>query len=277
MKRNLICCALVAGMAMANSAMAQDYDDRWYLTAGAGWGFFDGDRNVENELYGTIGVGKFVSPNLSLDLELWHSNPELDYDFDTERNWELMSLALVGRYHFGEPDRWRPYLAFGLGGQEHHDGTQRQPLALGFNPSRTGTNLLGILGVGVQGALGRGSLRAEVGARFDMDDLSDDDFDDDFEDVFDNDNDDTDAYVDAYAGLTFVLPLGSRDVAPAPVVVAPPAKTCAELDDDGDGVNNCDDKCPGTSAGQAIGADGCPMPAPTPEPEPVVEPKPYRG
>ena len=70
MKRNLIGLALVAGMAMANSAMAQDYDDRWYLTAGAGIGVFDGDRNADNELYGTIGVGKFITPNVSLDLEL---------------------------------------------------------------------------------------------------------------------------------------------------------------------------------------------------------------
>ena len=51
-----------------------------------------------------------------------------------------------------------------------------------------------------------------------------------------------------------------------------PAKTCADLDDDGDGVNNCDDKCPGSAAGEAVGADGCPVP-----PEPVMEPKPYRG
>ena len=64
-------------------------------------------------------------------------------------------------------------------------------------------------------------------------------------------------------------------VAPAPEVVAvvAPTKTCADLDDDGDGVNNCNDKCPG--AGQGVGADGCPVPAP--EPEPVMEPKPFRN
>jgi OOP family OmpA-OmpF porin len=274
MKRTLICCALVAGMAMANSALAQDYDDRWYLTAGAGYGFFDSDRNVDNKLYGTLGFGRFFTPNLSLDLELWHSNPELDYDFDEERNWELMSLSVVGRYHFGEADQWRPYLALGLGAQEHHDGTQRQPLALGFNKSRTGTDLLGIAGVGIQGALGRGSLRAELGARFDMDDGSNDDFEDDLDDALDDDNDDSDAHVDAYVGLSFVLPLGSRAepvAAVAPVV----QRTCADLDDDGDGVNNCDDKCPGSMAGQGVGADGCPVPAP--EPEPMQEPKPFRG
>jgi len=31
-------------------------------------------------------------------------------------------------------------------------------------------------------------------------------------------------------------------------------------DDDGDGVNNCDDKCPDSQAGQTIGPDGCPVP-----------------
>ena len=140
MKRTLIGCALLAGMAMANTATAQDYDDRWYLTAGGGYGMFDGDRNVDNEFYGTLGIGKFVSPNFSVDLEAWHSNPELDYDFDEERNWELMSLSLVGRYHFGEADSWRPYVALGIGMQEHHDSTQTQPLTLGFNDSRTGNN-----------------------------------------------------------------------------------------------------------------------------------------
>jgi OOP family OmpA-OmpF porin len=266
MKRNLIGCALVAGMAMANSAMAQDYDDRWYLTAGAGYGVFDNDRNVKDEAYGTIGFGKFITSNLSLDLELWHSNPKLDYDFSEERNWELMSLSLVGRYHFGDADRWHPYLALGIGAQEHHDGTQTQPLALGFNQSRTGTNMVGIAGIGMQGGLGRGALRAELGARFDQDD----------EGLNGDDN-----YMDAYAGLSYVFPLGRR-AEPVAVVAAAPQKTCADLDDDGDGVNNCNDKCPSSAAGEAIGADGCavvvaPQPEPQPQPEPTPEPKPFRN
>ena len=67
----------------------------------------------------------------------------------------------------------------------------------------------------------------------------------------------------------------------APAAIAAPVRmperqmTCSDLDDDGDGVNNCNDKCYGSPAGQAVGIDGCPVPAP--EPEPVIEPKPYRG
>lgn len=32
------------------------------------------------------------------------------------------------------------------------------------------------------------------------------------------------------------------------------------MDSDGDGVNDCNDKCPNSQAGQAIGPDGCPAP-----------------
>jgi len=61
----------------------------------------------------------------------------------------------------------------------------------------------------------------------------------------------------------------------APVRAPAPQVTCSDLDDDRDGVNNCADKCYDSPAGQAVGMDGCPVPAPAPEP--VIEPKPYRG
>ena len=63
--------------------------------------------------------------------------------------------------------------------------------------------------------------------------------------------------------------------APEPVVEAVVQTTCADLDDDSDGVNNCNDKCPTSAAGEAVGADGCPVPAA--EPEPVMEAKPFRN
>jgi len=33
--------------------------------------------------------------------------------------------------------------------------------------------------------------------------------------------------------------------------------SCSQLDDDGDGVDDCDDQCPGTPSGEQAGADGC--------------------
>lgn len=51
-----------------------------------------------------------------------------------------------------------------------------------------------------------------------------------------------------------------------------PAQTCGgNVDSDGDGILECEDRCPGTMRGQAVDRDGCPLP------EPVMEPKPYRG
>jgi len=64
---------------------------------------------------------------------------------------------------------------------------------------------------------------------------------------------------------------------PEPVAYTPPPQPvvdCSTMDDDRDGVNNCNDKCPGSPAGQAVGLDGCPVPAPEPVAEP---PKPFRG
>ena len=58
-------------------------------------------------------------------------------------------------------------------------------------------------------------------------------------------------------------------VAPTPEII--PAQVCGgDADSDGDGVNECNDRCPGTLRGEAVDAQGCPLPIP-------VEPKPFRG
>ncbi|HEX5755256.1 MAG TPA: outer membrane beta-barrel protein [Arenimonas sp.] len=59
----------------------------------------------------------------------------------------------------------------------------------------------------------------------------------------------------ARASAPYVAPL--REAAPSP---APASPDCSTLDDDRDGVNNCDDRCPDSAAGQTIGPDGCPVP-----------------
>lgn len=59
------------------------------------------------------------------------------------------------------------------------------------------------------------------------------------------------------AGLVFRF---GQTTTVAAVAAPPPVADCSTMDDDGDGVNNCNDKCPGSAAGQAIGPDGCPVP-----------------
>ena len=51
-----------------------------------------------------------------------------------------------------------------------------------------------------------------------------------------------------------------------------PAQVCGgDGDTDMDGITDCNDMCPNTARGLAVGPDGCPLPV-----EPL-EPKPYRG
>jgi OOP family OmpA-OmpF porin len=56
------------------------------------------------------------------------------------------------------------------------------------------------------------------------------------------------------AGCTSGAPRGR-----APEAI-PPQACSGGADSDGDGVTNCNDRCPGSLAGQAIGPDGCPVP-----------------
>ena len=260
MKKKLLSFALLAGLSMTQSAFAQSYDDRWYLTAGAGVLMADEDRSVNDDPYYEIGLGKFITENISIDSALWYSKPTITGDpiyvgINPERNWQMLSLSIVGRYHFVKEGRdWNPYIAAGLGAQKHRDETLTP-----VSSTRTGAAVTGLLGAGVQADIGYAYLRAEAGFRYDADD-----------EAFSGE----DSYTDRYFGVSFLFPLGA-EAAPAPEPTPMPEKTCADLDDDGDGVNNCNDKCPGSPAGEAVGSDGCPVPAP--EPEPVMEPKPFRG
>ena len=119
---------------------------------------------------------------------------------------------------------------------------------------REDDHVAGKFGVGLQGDLGRVGIRTELAYRIDADNdsigafLADDVPRDDGEDWFG----------DVLASVGVVIPLGPEPM--APVGPAPVAPNCADSDDDGDGVNNCDDKCPGSQAGQTIGPDGCPVP-----------------
>jgi OOP family OmpA-OmpF porin len=243
MKKKLLCCALLGAVSMAQSAFAQDYDDRWYLTGGVGYNWQDSDRSTEDTMFYTLGFGKFISPNWSLDLELNHQNPS--FKDNSDLNFSQYGGSIDARYHWIKEGRnWWPFVRMGLGVQSADEEFDAFP-----NPNSPGeredTFLAANLGVGLQADYDRYAVRADLGSRFAFDDSS----------VVAPDED---SFMDITASLTFLVKLGDR-IAPV-VSTPPPQQTCADLDDDGDGVNNCNDKCPGSTAGQAIGPDGCPVP-----------------
>lgn len=248
MKKTLLGCALVGVLGMAHVATAQDFDDRWYLSGTVGAHVADSDRDIHDSMIYGLGFGKFFSPNFSLDVDVNNISPNKN---GNQLHWNNTGLMATGRYHFTQEDRaWNPFVAFGAGVLRHEE--EHPDLGGGSPFTRRDNNLAAQVGVGLQTAgFNRVAMRAEVLARYDADDRSV---------AAPREN----GFVDTIGQLTMLVKLGDPPAAPAEPVAdfvppPPPPPSCADLDDDGDGVNNCDDRCPDTKPGEIVGPDGCPV------------------
>jgi OOP family OmpA-OmpF porin len=245
-RRLALCSALLLSLPLAAQAREPgSFDDRWYITAGAGANNQDSDRDTENASFGTVGVGKFVNPNWSVDAELNYQNPKANRDEDL--NFSQYGISVDARRHFRkEGRRINPYIVGGVGYQRAEEEFDAFP-----NPNSPGVDKRGYatakLGFGAQADFQRVSLRGEIAARhsFDSDSL-----------VAPGES----GFTDTLASLSIVVPLGAeRSVAVKPAPIIAQVDTCSDMDDDGDGVNNCVDTCPNSVAGQTIGEEGCPV------------------
>jgi len=238
MKKNLLGLALLSAVGFSQAAAAQEFDDRWYISGTIGFLGTDDDRldASNSELYG-VGVGKRLSENFGLELTYDQTSPTVDIDpINGDLNWDLNSIFLNARYYFTKDGRaWDPYIVGGLGATEHDV----------FDGFITGTEWAAKLGAGLEtDRRKRVDFRVEAGVRYDS-----------HTETIRGDDEiqELGAFMDFYAAASILVKLG--DLA-APVVAAP---TCDTLDGDNDGVNDCNDKCPNSEAGQTIGADGCPV------------------
>ena len=155
MKKNILCCALLAAAAMAQSATAQDFDDRWYLSGGLGMNFQDSDRETNDDAFATLGFGKFVTPNWSIDGELNYQNPG-----SNDLNFSQYGATIDARYHFIKEGRnWWPYIRAGVGAQRVEEEFDAFP-SINSPGQREDTNLTAQLGVGLQADYGRYAVYA---------------------------------------------------------------------------------------------------------------------
>ena len=256
MNKKLLCAALLSGLAVAQSAAAQDFDDRWYITSSVGVNGQDGDRATAKAPFVGIGFGKFISDNWSLDGELNYQNPNFNSTSILNRrpnvpsgvrpgnfNWSQYGISIDLRRHFIEEGRnWNPYFLAGLGYQKSEEEFDVYPSPNAPGQREDG-NLAAKIGGGLQGDMGSWGVRAELAYRADFDDSSVTAPDESW-------------FGDVLASVGFVIPLGPEPTAEVPTA-PPPAPSCADQDSDGDGVNNCNDRCPNSQAGEAIGPDGC--------------------
>lgn len=202
MKYKLLTIAMMCSF--GGSVIAQEragsFDDRWYVSAGAGANIQDHSRDTENTPTYTLGVGKFINPNWSVDLESHHQNPKLNPNEDL--NWSQYGLSLDARRHWRQQGRvWNPYVVMGVGYGRSEEEFDNFP-----NPNspgeRKGNFATAKLGAGVQGDFDKVSVRGELYART----------------SFDNDSvlaPGESNFTDGVAQVSLIIPIGTRTVAQA--------------------------------------------------------------
>ncbi len=208
------------------------YDGRWYIAPTVGGYYNDTDRNTNSrQLYYGLGVGRFIAPNASIDLFVDRTSRDVD---GGNGKWANNTVGAAVRFYAGDWNAWRPYLLAGVMGSNHHSAGDS-----GWSPAAE-------LGGGVSKTITDSSdIRIEGGYRYDWDNKT---------------QPAQDGYGDWFLGFSIVSRFGAPAAAPAaPVAATPPPADCTTMDSDGDSVNDCDDKCPGTASGTIVGPDGCPQ------------------
>ncbi|MGH8214069.1 MAG: outer membrane beta-barrel protein, partial [Rhodanobacteraceae bacterium] len=156
----------------------------WYIVPRIGVAFGDNDREVQASPAGGLGIGFWVNPYLTLDVEALSDNA--DYKDSSPRpgkQWESTQIDVAARWYFMDPaSPWRPYLMGGIGAVRHA-AVSNELAEAGVNypcndvlgnlnscyltTKGSGWGPMGTLGVGVlYNVNDRISLRGEVAGRW---------------------------------------------------------------------------------------------------------------
>ncbi|QAU24795.1 OmpA family protein [Dyella sp. M7H15-1] len=208
------------------------YDDRWYLGPTVGYYHNDTKRLTnKNQIYYGLVLGKFISPNVSIDIFADRTRRTFHGYLDAGR-WSSNNFGVDARYYFLDWNAWRPYVVGGVMASQHVNTFNRK-----VDPAAEG-------GVGLAKTITENiDFRGEIKYRYDWDDKT-----------FPRRN----GYGDAMVDFMLLFRLG-----PPPAPAAPPAPPPPPQPDCSkqfrNGVNLCDNKCPDLPEGTIVGPDGCPQ------------------
>lgn len=224
--KKLALAAVIAASAAA-SVHAEEYRSGVTFTPSIGHYMFDKDRNVDDGVAYGAALGYQLSNPLAIEFNFLTMDTEFE---DSSNDVDFDQYRLDALYHFNVSPKVRPYVALGGGENQFKVGD-----------TKIKDNL----------------LNAGGGVKYFVNDSLE--FRGDIRTLYSLDEEDTD--VTFNFGLAFLLGAEPRRVAtveePAPAYVAPAPQPAADPDSDGDGVNDRQDKCPDTTPGVMVDANGC--------------------
>jgi OOP family OmpA-OmpF porin len=236
----------------------------WYIVPRIGVSFPDSDREVQSDPIGGIGVGYWVNPYLTVDLEGLIDNGDFkDSSPRPGKQWENIQVDLAARWYFMDPaSPWRPYLMGGIGAVRHAAVSNEAAQAGVIYPCNTVTGSLSTctlatkgngwgpmatLGVGVLYNINdRVAFRGEIAGRYYRDTTSSRlaGFTTTPGDKqYGRTRGDT-SWVDGLATIGLVIKMGHAAPPPPPPPAPPPPPP---------------PKCPNPPPGAILGPDGCPQ------------------
>lgn len=109
------------GAAATTGSLANPNYSNWYIVPRIGVVFGDNDRQVQAAPLAGLGIGFWVNPNFTVDLEATADNADYkDSSSRAGKQWETLGLDVAGRWYFRAPDsQWRPYIMAGAGMWRH--------------------------------------------------------------------------------------------------------------------------------------------------------------
>ncbi|MDD5460654.1 MAG: OmpA family protein [Methylococcales bacterium] len=234
-KKHLFALVALSIVGLLPMAQAEEVvDDRFYV---APFGTFiqpGGDRKSDNGWGGGMGFGKMLNEHFNVELKGFYQN----LHGGTYGGSDMTGGIAEAQYYIFR-DKFSPYTVIGLGGMNtsHNYGS--------------GASFIGEAGAGFTYEVSDNFLvRSDVRYRYNQNFNA-------------NLQPGTNEFHDMVVNLGFVVPFGPKPVAHEVVAEAPPAPTpvaaadCSTMDDDNDGINNCDDLCPNTLPGVKVSIKGC--------------------
>ena len=236
-KKHLLALIALTSLGFFTAAHADDaVDQRWYVAPFGSFVQPGGDRGSNSGWGGGMGFGKILNEHFNVELKGFYQGLS---GGNKPGNWDMTGGTADLQYYFTRKT-FSPYAVIGLGAMNTSVN------------GNSGTGFIGEAGAGLTYEVSDNFLlRSDVRYRYNNN-------------IGANLQPGTNEFHDMIVNVGFVIPFGPKpkpvvaqvQPAPAPTPVAAVAD-CSTLDDDHDGVNNCDDLCPNTLPGVKVSIRGC--------------------